>query len=88
MLIIVCIVLFLMVSIHQACHGDSIANCNLKSKGPCNQCMYDLIYKNIIQIALDSKLTQKDIDLKNKTIENLRVLCNNQLSTYETGRNR
>lgn len=56
--------------------------------GPCDQDMYDLIYKNIVQQTLNSELTQKDVDLKNKTIENLRILCHNQLSTYEKGRNR
>lgn len=56
--------------------------------GPCDQDMYDRIYKAIIVNALDSKLTQKDVDLKNKTIENLRILCHDQLSTYEKGKNR
>jgi len=51
----------------------------------CNQQMYDAIYGAILQITLDApETTQKVIDYKNDTIENLRKLCNGQKSSYET----
>ena len=52
----------------------------------CDQGTYDLIYETVIQQVLDQPLTQESIETKNNTIELLRKLCNNQLSSYETGR--
>jgi hypothetical protein len=50
----------------------------------CNQQMYDSIYKAILQMTLNApEITQKGIDYKNDTIENLRKLCNGQKSSYE-----
>jgi hypothetical protein len=50
---------------------------------PCNQLIYDQIYKNIIQRAIASELTEEDIKAKNTTIETLRELCRGQFSTFE-----
>lgn len=51
---------------------------------PCNQIIYDGIYKNIIQRAIASELTNQDLLERNRSIETLRDLCQGQKSTYET----
>jgi hypothetical protein len=50
----------------------------------CNQQMYDAIYGAIIKMTLDAPNIQEAINYKNDVIENLRKLCNNQRSSYET----
>ena len=47
---------------------------------PCVQSVYNLVYGEIIQQALDEKIT---INEKNSTIENLRALCRGQRSSFE-----
>ena len=50
----------------------------------CNQGIYDQIYRQIIRDALSSQANTKIIFAKrNAAIENLRSLCNGQLSSYE-----
>ncbi len=50
---------------------------------PCDQRVYDQIYKNIILETLRSDLTTKDFAIRNNTIEKLRELCRGQKSTWE-----
>lgn len=59
---------------------------------PCNQIQYDKIYHNIINdtfIKLNDSLTKQQIsdifELRNATINELRLLCKGQLSKYERG---
>jgi len=52
----------------------------------CDQTTYDQIYKELIQQVLNHPLTQESIETKNNSIEILRKLCHNQLSSLETGR--
>lgn len=49
----------------------------------CNQEMYDNVYRSILNKALSSKLSEKDVNDRNDTIENLRKLCNGQKSSFE-----
>lgn len=49
----------------------------------CDQATYDEVYRRIIQIAVTSELSVKDIKERNDAIENLRKLCNGQHSSYE-----
>ena len=52
----------------------------------CNQHVYDMIYESILRQALESKLTQKDMEYRNNAIETLKKLCNNQTFSLETGK--
>jgi len=50
---------------------------------PCNQAMYDRIYKRIVLDTAKGPLTKQIFDIRNNTIENLRALCNGQKSSWE-----
>jgi hypothetical protein len=50
---------------------------------PCDQRIYDIIYRRIVLITISSKQLPKDIDEKNDAIETIRALCRGQRSTYE-----
>lgn len=50
----------------------------------CNQHVYDLIYKEIVQTSMKTSSNDKHEFLeKNNAVENLRALCKGQRSTYE-----
>lgn len=51
----------------------------------CNQLVYDQIYKALILQVMETKMTKKDFDVRNDSIETLRKLCNGQRSSYEKG---
>ncbi len=54
----------------------------------CNQRMYDMVYKAIIQEALEKDCDDpKTFKVRNDRIEALRELCNGQTSSYERGKN-
>lgn len=59
------------------------ADAAIPKKKPCDQFMYDQIYKSIIQTALKEDLTAKTFEERNWSIRNLRLLCRGQLSTFE-----
>lgn len=49
----------------------------------CNQVVYDQIYYSVVANTLKTKVSKKDMDIRNNTIEMLRKLCNGQRSSYE-----
>jgi len=49
----------------------------------CNQHIYDLIYSQIITVAMKEKEDERAFRERNAAIENLRALCNGQRSTFE-----
>jgi hypothetical protein len=55
------------------------------AKPPCNQKVYDSVYGQILQHALDDhSKTDVVMKVRNTTIINLRKLCRGQKSTLET----
>jgi hypothetical protein len=52
----------------------------------CNQKVYDIIYKRIIQDSMTKPDDKESMDLRNNAIEALRLLCNGQKSKYETNK--
>jgi len=63
---------------------NAVTRFSLFAAVACNQSMYDSIYKSILVEALTSR---EDVTIaiqkRNASIENLRFLCNGQLSTFE-----
>lgn len=54
----------------------------------CNQRMYDMVYKAIIEDALKKNSNAPEtFRCRNDAIEALRSLCEGQLSSYERGKN-
>jgi len=51
----------------------------------CDQRLYDYAYLLISQKVIQSSMTQKDLDWRYETVLKLRVMCNNQLSSWEKG---
>jgi hypothetical protein len=49
----------------------------------CDQRALDLVYKAIFVRLVQSKGTQQDYTDKHNALAGLKLLCNNQLSTYE-----
>lgn len=50
---------------------------------PCDQKIYDLIYKQIALETLKRPITKAEYDQRNDSIEMLRALCRGQKSSYE-----
>lgn len=50
---------------------------------PCNQQVYDQVYRTILESALNSGYTVETMEVRNTAIINLRALCNGQISTWE-----
>ncbi len=49
----------------------------------CDPLLYDKVYIGIVKQALNTKVTRKDMEVRNRAIETLRKLCKGQVSSYE-----
>jgi len=49
----------------------------------CNQQIYDAIYKQLVQTAMQESKDEKAFKVRNDGIETLRALCHGQYSSYE-----